>query len=86
MDARSLKKLRLELDISQAELAQELGVTQALVCMMEAGKTPVTGRTVKQLTALRREAVRSAHYTRAALITGHTIEELGGRDEELEEL
>ena len=86
MNGRRLKKLRKQLDLSQAALASELGVSQALICMMEADKTPVTGRTVKQLTTLRQEAVREDHYTKAARLTGLTVEELGGKDEELEEL
>jgi len=86
MDARRLKKARMQLGLSQAALASALGVSQPLVCMMEAGTTPVTRRTEKQMTVLRRDAVRATHYTQAARILGRTVEEIGGRDEELEEL
>jgi len=86
MDARRLRLLRLQLDMNQTELAKALGVSQALVSAMEAGSASVTARTVKQLTALRREVIRMSHYTRAARLTGLPIDELSGADPELEEL
>jgi transcriptional regulator with XRE-family HTH domain len=86
VDARRLRLLRLQLDMNQTQLAKELGVSQALVSAMEAGTTPVTARTVKQLTAIRREVIRSSHYTRAARLTGVPLDELSGADPELEEL
>ncbi len=78
MDARRLKKLRLRLGLSQQQLADELGMSQAMVSMMEKGRYRVLPRTVMQLTAIRREHIRQAHYLKASQITGRSVSELGG--------
>jgi transcriptional regulator with XRE-family HTH domain len=55
-DAAWLRATRDTLGLSQAELADALGITQASVSRMEAGEQPVTRRTRLQVEALRREA------------------------------
>lgn len=86
MDGRRLKEWRKRHNMSQKQLAKELGVTQPLVSLMESDKASVTYRTRKQLQVIAREAVRRSHYLNASRITGRTVEELGGADDELEEL
>ena len=84
MNARRLKRQRLQMDMTQTELAKELGVSQGLVSDMEAGKVPVSVRTTKTMDFVRREFVRQAHYRAAARITGLTEVELEGQDVEAE--
>ncbi len=82
MDARKLKRQRLQMAMTQAALADALGVSQSLVAGMESGKLAVSVRTTKMLDLVRREHVRQAHFRRASEITGRTEVELEGVDVE----
>ena len=82
MDARRLKRQRLQMAMTQDELADALGVSQALVSMMEADQQAVSIRTTKAMDFVRREHVRQAHFRRVADITGRSEAELEGLDVE----
>lgn len=84
MKATQLKRMRRELGMTCAQLGAEIGVTAALINMMERGKTNITRRTAMQLDVVRRAAVRRDHYVRAAKLTGKTIAELAAGDDEYE--
>lgn len=43
-----LEKYRIENDLSQAELATKLGVSQSLVCQIESGRKAITPKRAKQ--------------------------------------
>lgn len=51
-DSEWLRTARAELGLSQAGLAEALGITQASVSQMESGVRPVTRRTRGQVTML----------------------------------
>lgn len=82
MDARRLKRQRLQMAMTQTELADALGVSQGLVSMMEAGQQPVSIRTTKAMDFVRREHVRQAHFRKVSGITGRSEAELEGVDVE----
>ena len=54
MDAKTFKRLRLELNYTQKELAEKLGLTDRWVREIEAGRASITKRTAT--------AVRAVHY------------------------
>ena len=68
--------------MTQAALADALGVSQGLVSGMESGAIPVSVRTTKSMDFVRREHVRQAHFRRVAGITGRSEVELEGIDVE----
>ena len=82
MDARRLKRQRLQMAMSQNQLAKETGYSQGLISMMEAGKQPVSTKFTKAMDFVRREHVRQMHFRRAADITGRSEAELEGIDVE----
>ena len=82
MDARRLRRQRLQMDMSQTQLAEETGVSQSLISGMEKGKVPVSVKFTKVMDLVRREFVRQAHFRRASEITGRTEVELEGMDVE----
>ena len=86
MIAKKLRRLRRDMDMTQEQLAVELGVSQSLVCQMERGRAIITARTAKQLTAVRHSWVRRSHYLQASQLTGKTPAELGAPDVGPEEL
>lgn len=56
MTPDELRRIRAELGLSQQQLAEEIGVTQAAVSLLESGDrkiTPRTARQVRQLVAIR---------------------------------
>ncbi len=82
MNAKRFKRQRLQMAMTQTELADALGLSQGHVSGMEAGRQPVSVRTTKMMDLVRREHVRFAHFLRAADITGRTEAELEGVDVE----
>ena len=51
--AAELKAARARLDITQAQLAERIGVTREHVAAMETGRVRITDRTMRQIEALR---------------------------------
>ncbi len=82
MDARRLKRQRMQMAMTQDDLAEATGYGQPMISMMEAGKQPVSVKFTKAMDFVRREHVRQTHFRRAAEITGRTEAELEGIDVE----
>ena len=53
MTAREFIRIRAELDISQARLAEALGVTDRTVRRIEAGDVPISGPIVALMRAIK---------------------------------
>ncbi len=85
MNGQKLRGQRMNImDMTQQQLADALGVSQALISMMEAGKTPISWRTETALNLVRRDQVRLKHFRKACDLTGSTEIELEGIDVEAE--
>lgn len=81
MDGTRLKEIRTNtLNMTQQQLADALGVSQALVSQMERGTQAISRRTTNHVELLRREVVRRDHYIQTADTLGADPDEL---DEEL---
>ncbi len=78
MTKEKLKETRKKMDMSQAHLAHELGVSQTLVSQMERGASKITRRTEIMLKHVVSDVVRRRHYIKASEVTGRSVEELEG--------
>lgn len=67
MDSKQIKKIRMELDLNQADFAQLIGVSKRSVANYESGDTEPNQRTLLRLVSLEHKIVESKHYEKDAM-------------------